>query len=190
MIVYIAVNDPSDDEDDDENGSAEDEEEESQDGECQGSEGKDDEKEKQIKADEQLAEALAEEELENTSATPGVSTSNGPSDPVPGTSQGTSQGSSQTENRKEDEEEDAEASSSEIAWEVLSLARVVFTKQVEQATGDKLKEYQLKLAEALQSLGEISIEWENFEAALDLLQDALSLRKECLPADDRLIAET
>lgn len=73
----------------------------------------------------------------------------------------------------------------EIAWEVLTMAKLVFTKNQEQS-----KETKLNLAETIQKLGEISIEWENYEQANQQLQESLSLRKEVLPEDDRLIAET
>jgi hypothetical protein len=51
-------------------------------------------------------------------------------------------------------------------------------------------EMKLKLAETLQKLGEISIEWENNQNAIEILTESLTLRKEILPEDDRLIAET
>ncbi|KAI1290059.1 Protein HGV2 [Halotydeus destructor] len=101
-------------------------------------------------------------------------------EPVAGSSSGV------TEEAKEPaEDEDAEPSSAEIAWEVLGLARDAFKRQSEK--GD---EYKVKLASALQSMGEISIEWENYENAISILEESLSLRKEALAEDDRLIAET
>jgi len=78
-----------------------------------------------------------------------------------------------------------EATSAEVAWEVLCLARDVYQRQLEKGN-----EYKLKLAEEFQKLGEISIEWENYVNAIDLLQESLGLRKLVLPDDDRLIAET
>jgi nuclear autoantigenic sperm protein len=74
----------------------------------------------------------------------------------------------------------------EVSWEVLGLARDVFRRQL----GDGKMEMKPKLAEALQNLGEIAIEWENNDTALELLQESLSLRKESLSEDNRLIAET
>lgn len=86
--------------------------------------------------------------------------------------------------KEEEEEDDNEASSIEVAWEVLCLAKQVFSNQIEQ---EKMK---LKLAETLQKLGEICIEWENNQSAADTLTQCLTLRKEVLSEDDRLIAET
>lgn len=83
------------------------------------------------------------------------------------------------------EAKDEEASDCDVAFEVLSLARDVFRRN-QQKDGDS----KLKLAEALQTLAEISLEWENFETASELFQESLSLRKDVLPEEDRLIAES
>lgn len=52
------------------------------------------------------------------------------------------------------------------------------------------KDVRYKLAETLQKMGEIAIEWENNALAIQLLNSCLDLRKDLLPDDDRLIAET
>ena len=86
---------------------------------------------------------------------------------------------------KSDEEEEVDnASNMEIAWEVLSLAQDIF------ARSEPTRENRLNLAEALQKLAEISIEWENNENAIHLLNDCLEMRKDILKPDDRLIAVT
>ncbi|RWS24607.1 Tetratricopeptide repeat containing protein 3-like protein [Leptotrombidium deliense] len=89
--------------------------------------------------------------------------------------------------KAEDEEngEEAEISDLEISFDVLTMASKIFRRQK-----DKGSEMKLKLAECLQKLGEVSIEWENNELAVSWLGECLELRKECLPEDDRLIAET
>lgn len=92
--------------------------------------------------------------------------------------------SKEVEKGEEEEEDDNEASNIEVAWEVLCLAKQVFSNQIEQ---EKMK---LRLAETLQKLGEICIEWENNQSAADTLTQCLTLRKEVLSEDDRLIAET
>lgn len=102
---------------------------------------------------------------------PGTS-SQSPDDPVAGPS-------------KESEPKDEEASDCDVAFEVLSLARDVFRRNQQNDNDCKLK-----LAEALQTLAEISLEWENFGTASELFQESLSLRKDVLPAEDRLIAES
>lgn len=96
---------------------------------------------------------------------------------------GTSTGITNEEDQKE-AAEDAEPSNTEIAWEVLSTAKDIFKRSIEK-DGSKVK-----LADALQTLAEISLEWENFEAASDLFQESLALKKEVLPEGDRSIAES
>lgn len=101
----------------------------------------------------------------------------GTSEPVAGTSNGTG---------KAEEDEDAEneeASTIEVAWEVLCLARGVFMK-------DESLEGRMKLAETLQKLGEISIEWDNNDNAASILEECLKIRSAILQPDDRLIALT
>lgn len=186
---FVAVHQPSDDE---EEGDEEDGDEESQEeGEQEGGEAADGNGEApsaEATTDEDITENAnkpAEEPVAGGSSSAAASTSAaaepsaGPSSGEPSTSNGI------TAADYEEEAEDAEATSAEVAWEVLSLARDVFRRQLFK--GDELK---LKLAEALQKLGEISIEWENYAAAIDILGESLSLRKEALPDDDRLIAET
>ncbi|RWS03341.1 protein HGV2-like protein [Dinothrombium tinctorium] len=98
---------------------------------------------------------------------------------TPGTSFGVT-------SKKEDENnEDAEISDLEVSFDVLTMASIIFRRQI-----DKGMEMKLKLAESLQKLGEVSIEWENNEHAITMLNECLAIRKECLPEDDRLIAET
>ena len=89
---------------------------------------------------------------------------------------------SKSEANEESVEDDA--SNIEVSWEVLCLAKNVFSRHIDK------NDNKLKLAETLQKLGEISIEWENNVNAIDLLTKCLNLRKEILPEDDRLIAET
>lgn len=81
------------------------------------------------------------------------------------------------------DEENEEASTIEIAWEVLCLAKRVFMT-------DESLEARIKLAETLQKLGEISIEWDNNDNAVSILQECLKIRTAILPQDDRLIAST
>lgn len=125
------------------------------------------------------AKSEATSSSSNGNGSSAVDAAPGPSvDPQPGTSNGQA-------GEEEEEEGDTEATTAEIAWEVLNLAREVFQRQLHKGS-----EMKVKLAESLQKLGEISIEWENYVNAIDILQECLSLRKEILPDDDRLIAET
>jgi len=127
---------------------------------------------------------VAMETNESTSAAT-IST-NGPSsgsntdvqcEPTPGTSSG------KTDEAGADEEEENEATTIEIAWEVLCLAKRLFMT-------DESLEGRLKLAETYQKLGEISIEWDNNDNAVSILEECLNIRKAILPPEDRLIALT
>merc|ERR1712034_198159 len=66
--------------------------------------------------------------------------------------------------RKEAEEE--EPSNLQLAWEMLELAKVVYTKQIETGDGDKtlLEE---RLCSSILALGEVSLENENYSQAVD-----------------------
>jgi len=109
----------------------------------------------------------------------------GPSSSEPSSSQACSSAGPSTSKQEEEAAEDNEPTNAEVAWEVLSLARDVFRR-----TMDKYPDNRIKLSDALQTMGEISLEWENFEAASELFQEALSFRKEVLAEDDRSIAES
>ena len=111
------------------------------------------------------------------SATNGVNARE--SDPTPGTSSG----KTGKEADGEADEDESEATTIEIAWEVLCLAKRLFMT-------DESLEGRLKLAETYQKLGEISIEWDNNDNAIDILKECLKLREAILPPGDRLIALT
>lgn len=96
-------------------------------------------------------------------------------EPTPGTSVGGDQDGEDVDNE--------EATTIEIAWEVLCLAKRLFMT-------DESLEGRLKLAETLQKIGEISIEWDNNDNAVDILQECLKIRTAILNPDDRLIALT
>jgi len=91
-----------------------------------------------------------------------------------------------TEEKKDEEEE---PSNLQLAWEMLELAKVVYSKQLETGEGDKLKTEE-KLCSTICALGEVSIENENYKQAVEDFQDCL--KKQCcnLPSDARCIAET
>lgn len=94
----------------------------------------------------------------------------------PGTSSGVT--------KAKEEEEDA-ANTIETSYAVLKMAADIFRRQVEK--GDEMK---LRLAEALGKMGEIAIEWENNELAIELFNESLAIRRDVLADDDRLIAES
>lgn len=98
--------------------------------------------------------------------------------PQPGTSTG-----NETNGKTDEDTENEEATTIEIAWEVLCLAKRLFMT-------DESYEGRLKLAETLQKIGEISIEWDNNDNAVSILEECLKIRTAILKPDDRLIALT
>lgn len=98
--------------------------------------------------------------------------------PQPGTSSG-----DKSNGDPDEEVENEEATTIEIAWEVLCLAKRLFMT-------DESCEGRLKLAETLQKIGEISIEWDNNDNAVSILEECLKIRTAILKPDDRLIALT
>merc|ERR1712126_472044 len=90
------------------------------------------------------------------------------------------------EGEKKDEEE--EPSNLQLAWEMLELAKVVYSKQLEAGEGDKVH-LEERLCSTMLALGEVSIENENYEQAVDDIQDCLK-KQANLPKDARIVAET
>ncbi|XP_045476788.1 protein HGV2 [Harmonia axyridis] len=80
-------------------------------------------------------------------------------------------------------EEDEEPSDLQVAWEVLELAKKIFTKR----TGDEAKK---SLADTLSALGEISLESENFLAAINDFKTAVEIQVLIYPKGSRKLAET
>merc|ERR1711874_933754 len=90
------------------------------------------------------------------------------------------------EQQAEDEED---PSNLQLAWEMLELAKVIFTKQADETKDDKA-DVEKKLCETFLALGEVSLENENYPQAVDDLTSCLKKQLEKLPADSRSIAET
>ncbi|ORX95625.1 hypothetical protein K493DRAFT_191901, partial [Basidiobolus meristosporus CBS 931.73] len=90
----------------------------------------------------------------------------------------------------EDEEEEAPEQNGEeeqpddfeTAWEVLDVARVIYSK----TEGDEAK---LKLGDVLLTLGDVSMESENFEQAATDYTEALTVKQTVLESNDRRLAE-
>jgi len=97
---------------------------------------------------------------------------------------------------KEDDEKtpgkdgEEEPSNLQLAWEMLELAKVIYTKQVETTTDDKAKKaIEEKLCRTILTLGEISIENENYSQAVEDIQMCLK-KQGGFSKDSRLVAET
>ena len=96
----------------------------------------------------------------------------------------TSEGADNTKvdsDEKKDEEE--EPSNLQLAWEMLELAKVVYTKQVDSSEGNKA-ETEEKLCSTMLALGEVSLENENYKQAVEDIQLCLK-KQESLPKDSR-----
>ncbi|XP_071952242.1 protein HGV2-like isoform X2 [Antedon mediterranea] len=92
-------------------------------------------------------------------------------------------GGSKDESTADDEAETAEdISNFELAWEMLELARVIFL--------DEDKQKQLQIAHVHLTLGELSMETENYNQSIKDFHKCLELRGKHLDEDDRLLAET
>merc|ERR1719322_2058524 len=70
-----------------------------------------------------------------------------------------------TEEKKDKEEE---PSNLQLAWEMLELAKVVYTKQMESADEKNKKDIEEKLCRSILTLGEVSIENENYSQAVEV----------------------
>nr|XP_027198727.1 protein HGV2-like isoform X2 [Dermatophagoides pteronyssinus] len=157
--------DGDDDEQEDENAAAGDEKEKTKDDE----QGDDDEKQMDI-------DLMAQQKPSTSKASSAID--------VPGTSSATNGGNKNVDGEEEEEEEEDNASNIEIAYEVLTTAKDIYSQHLDNS------EITLNYAEALQKLGEISIDWENPDGAIGLLNECLEQRRRVLPADDRLVAVT
>merc|ERR550519_1789063 len=91
-----------------------------------------------------------------------------------------------SEDEMEADVENEDLSNLQRAWEVLELAKVIYTRMIKEAKNELNEK---KLCETLLALGEVSIENENWSQAVEDLQACLVKRKE-LEMESRLIAET
>jgi len=91
---------------------------------------------------------------------------------------------------KAEEMEDEDPGNLQLAWEMLELAKVVYSKAAETSEGDSKAGYVAKLCESLLCLGEVSLENENYSQAIADFTECLNLRSANLPPDSRSIAET
>ncbi|XP_019868148.2 protein HGV2 isoform X2 [Aethina tumida] len=82
----------------------------------------------------------------------------------------------------EDEKTDEEPTDLQVAWEVLELAKKIFERK-----GEDGKKF---LADTLIVLGEISLESENFESAVNDMKQGLEIQKAIYSSDSRTIAES
>merc|ERR1712036_181516 len=87
---------------------------------------------------------------------------------------------------KKDEEE--EPSNLQLAWEMLELAKLVYSKQLE-AGADNKAHLEERIVSTMLALGEVSIENENYKQAVEDIQECLKKQGQ-FPKDARIVAET
>ncbi|XP_045130573.1 protein HGV2-like isoform X2 [Portunus trituberculatus] len=88
------------------------------------------------------------------------------------------------EGEGENTEEEEEVTTLQCAWEWLDVARVIFDKQEE--TPEVVK----KRAQIRLSLGEVCMESEDYEGAINEFKQCLQMQEPVLEKDDRSLAET
>jgi len=101
----------------------------------------------------------------------------------------TTEGADNTEGDSEKKDEEEEPSNLQLAWEMLELAKMVYTKQAEESAVDTKAEIEEKLCSTMLALGEVSLENENYKQAVEDIRMCLK-KQEILPKDSRVVAET
>merc|ERR1712183_669056 len=100
--------------------------------------------------------------------------------------------SKEDDEKTEGKDGEEEPSNLQLAWEMLELAKVIYTKVVNtwpKADDTTIKPYEEKLHRTILTLGEISIENENYSQAVEDIQ--MCLKEEgAFKKDSRLVAET
>merc|ERR1712000_696329 len=92
--------------------------------------------------------------------------------------------------KENSDKNDEEPSNLQLAWEMLEVAKVAYSKKIEIGDADNKKEYEEKLCKTMMALGEVSIENENYCQAVEDLQMCLKKREAMPKKDSRLVAET
>ena len=98
-------------------------------------------------------------------------------------SAGETEGKKEGEAAAEKKDEEEEPSNLQLAWEMLELAKVVYSKQLE-AGADNKTQLEERLVSTMLALGEVSIENENYKQAVEDIQECLK-KQENLPKDAR-----
>merc|ERR1712119_91945 len=91
------------------------------------------------------------------------------------------------DSEKKGTEDEEEPSNLQLAWEVLELAKVVYTKLIATEVKDK-DFFEERLCSTMLHLGEVSIENENYQQAVEDIKLCLT-KQEKMPKDARLRAE-
>merc|ERR1712112_402616 len=113
---------------------------------------------------------------------------NSPMEDDPVDDQKTSDAMNTTTEEKVDDG-DEEAGNLQQSWEMFELAKLIYKREVETEAAEKKIDVVEKISDSLLHLGEISIENENYEQALEDIGECLKMRQNHFPADSRSIAE-
>jgi len=150
--------------------------------------------------DDDEEEAEEEENEAGVEGEAGPSTSNdveGESEPkdnesIGSNDAGPSSSKENTDQSAQAQEEEEDPSNLQLAWEMLELAKSIFSKHADslEAADPTRLELESKLSETYQTLGEVSIENENYPQAIEDLTMCLRRRQDLLPEDSRCVAET
>merc|ERR1712059_202984 len=76
----------------------------------------------------------------------------------------------------DDESMEEDSGNLEQAWEMLELAKIIYTTQMEAAAEDKKIELDRRICEIFLHLGEVSLENENYDQAVEDLNQCLTKR--------------
>merc|ERR1711994_1017816 len=99
---------------------------------------------------------------------------------------------------QEDAKEEGEPSNLQLAWEMLELAKVIFTRQAEfigliatenQEKRKQKDDIECRINDTFQMLGELSVEGGNYPQAIEDLETCLERRQDMMQDDSRCIAE-
>ena len=98
-------------------------------------------------------------------------------------SAGETEGKKEGEAAAEKKDEEEEPSNLQLAWEMLELAKVVYSKQLEAGAENKAQ-LEERIVSTMLALGEVSIENENYKQAVEDIQECLKKQGQ-FPKDAR-----
>lgn len=162
-------------------------------GESHKDEAKKDDTESEEKSEEDEEEEEEEAEAEKEEKEGGDDDAAKETESIGSNEAGTSDNKDGNDKEAVEKEEEEDPSNLQLSWEMLELAKGIFSKHsesIEDAADAKRIDLENKLSETYQLLGEVSIENENYDQATEDLNSCLRRRQELLPADSRSIAET
>ncbi|XP_038048472.1 nuclear autoantigenic sperm protein-like isoform X6 [Patiria miniata] len=82
-----------------------------------------------------------------------------------------------------EETKDEDVSNFQLSWEMLELARIIFSRQ-------EGEEFKLKVSQVYLKLGELGLETGNYPQSVEDFTQCLTRQKDLLSNDSRLLAET